>query len=98
MAIPLKKFATQCVEVALANDKITPISSPNVSLHDISREWRRLCKATAFKSENLPDWSEKEVIAAEVVIAALTYLQRIGCKDMEKLLQETLEQHRRQIL
>lgn len=98
MAIPLKKFAVQCEEVALANGKITPLSSPTVSLYDISREWRELCKATAFKSENLPDWSEKEEGAAEVIIAALTYLQRIGCKDTEKLLRDTLERHRRQTL
>lgn len=98
MALPLKKFAAQCEEVAIANGKITPLSSPSVSLHDISREWRVLHKATAFKSLNLPDWSEKEEGAADVIIAALTYLQRIGCKDIEKLLRETLEHHRRQEL
>lgn len=98
MAIPLKKFAEQCEEVALANGKITPLSSPSVSMYDISRRWRELCKATAFKSDNLPDWSEKEEGAAEVIIAALTYLQRIGCKDIEQLLRSTLEQHRRQTL
>lgn len=98
MALPLRTFAEQCEEVALANGKITELSSPSVSLHDISREWRALCKATAFKSENLPDWSEKEEGAAEVIIAALTYLQRIGCKDIETLLRATLELHRRQKL
>lgn len=98
MALPLKLFATLCEEVAIANGKITPLSSSSVSLYDISREWRALCKATAFKSDNLPDWSEKEEGAAEVIIAALTYLQRIGCKDIETLLRDTLELHRRQTL
>ena len=98
MAIPLKKFAEQCEEVAIANGKITPLSSPSVSLHDISREWRKLCNATPYKSLNLPNWSEKEEGAAEVIIAALTYLQRIGCKDIEKLLWANLELHRRQTL
>lgn len=98
MAIPLKKFAEQCEEVAFAKGKITPLSAPIISLHDISREWRNLCNATSFKSENLPDFSEKEEGAAEVIIAALTYLQRIGCKDIEKLLRDTLERHRRQTL
>lgn len=98
MAIPLKKFAEQCEEVALANGKITPLSSPTVSLHDISREWRALCNATAFKSSGLKEWSEKEEGAAEVIIAALTYLQRIGCKEIEKLLRDTLEHHRQQKL
>lgn len=98
MAIPLKKFAAQCEEVAIANGKITTSSSPTLSLYEISRRWRDLCKATAFRSLNLTDWSEKEEWGAEVIIAALTYLQRIGCKDIEKLLRETLEHHRRQTL
>ena len=98
MAIPLKKFAALCEEVAIANGKITPMSSPTVLLHDISREWRELCKATSFKCPKLQEWTEKEVGAAEVIIAALTYLQRIGCNDIEKLLQVTLEHHRRQAL
>lgn len=98
MAIPLKKFAEQCEEVALANGKITQLSSPTVSMYDISRKWRALCKATAFKSDNLQDWSEKEEGAAEVIIATLTYLQRIGCKNIEQLLRAALEQHRRQTL
>ena len=54
--------------------------------------------ASTFKSSNLPDWSEKEEGASEVIIAALTYLQRIGCRDIERLLRETLEHHRRQTL
>ena len=98
MAIPLNKIATLCEEVALAKGKITPLSSPIVSLHDISREWRELCKATAFKSANTPEWSEKEEGAAKVILASLTYLQRIGCKDIEQLLRATLSQDSRQIL
>lgn len=98
MAIPLKKFAAQCEEVAIAGGKITPLTSPTVTLYDISRHWRELCGATSYKSLTLDGWNEKEEKAAEVIIAALTYLQRIGCRDIEKLLKETLEQHRRQIL
>lgn len=98
MAIPLKKFAVQCEKIELAKGKITPLTSPSVSLHNISRKWRALYRATTFKSVSLPNWSEKEEGAAEVIIAALIYLQRIGCKDIESLLRETLEQHRRQTL
>lgn len=98
MAIPLKNFAKQCEDVALASGKITPASSPSVALYDISREWRKLHKATSFKSLNIPGRNEKEECAAEVIIAAMTYLRRIGCNDIENLLRDTLEQHRRQIL
>ena len=95
MAIPLRKFAKRCEEVAIANDKITALSSSTVSLYEISRQWRKLADATTFIS-NEP-WSEKEEGAAEVIIAALTYLQRIGCKDIEKCLKDTLERQSRKL-
>lgn len=98
MAIPLKKFAMQCEEVAIARGNITPLSSPTATLYEISRKWRMLCKATMFKSETIKGWNEKEACAAEVIIASLIYLQRIGCRDIEKLLQDTLAQHGRTTL
>lgn len=98
MAIPLKRFAALCEEVALSKGTITSLSSPTVSLHEISRTWRELCNTTAHKDDNLHDWTQREVGAADMIIAVLTYLQRIDCNDIEKLLWDTLEQHRRQIL
>lgn len=95
MAIPIKKFAIECEKMAIVNGEITETSSSAVSLHEISRQWRALYKATAFKSLHFPNWSEKEESAAEVIIATLTYLQRIGCPDIEKLLKDKQEQHRR---
>ena len=95
MAIPLRKFAKRCEEVAIANDKITALSSSTVSLYEISRQWRKLADATSFLGN--PPWSEKEEAAAEVIIAALTYLQRIGCKDIEKCLKDTLERQSRKL-
>lgn len=98
MAIPLKKFAMQCEEVAIANGCITPESSPTATLYDISRHWRNLCNASAFKSMTLKGWTEKEECAAEVIIASLVYLQRIGCSDVEKLVRDTLARHGQQAL
>lgn len=96
MAIPFKKFAQQCEKAAIANGRITPASSPAVSLYGISRQWRALCNATDFRDLELRNRSEKEKCAAEVIIAALTYLQRIGCNGMEGLLRDTLELQARQ--
>jgi len=96
MAITLNKQAVRCVEIALAGGKITPLSSSRISLYDISRMWRVLLDATSFPSGNLPEWSEKEEAAAEVLIATLTYLQRIGCKNIEQLLRDAIERHARQ--
>lgn len=92
MAIPLRKFAALCVQVAIEGGKITEASSPRVSVYEISRKWRELYNATSFQSQSVEGWSEKEVAAAEVIIASLTFLERIGCKNVEQLLRQTLEQ------
>lgn len=96
MAITLNKQAIRCVEIAIAGGRFSPLSNPRTSLYDISRQWRELLEATNFKSETLPEWSEKEESAAEVLIATLTYLQRIGCRNIEQLLRDAIERHARQ--
>lgn len=96
MAITLNKQAVRCAEMALAGGRFTPLSNSRTSLYDISRQWRELLEATNFKSVSLPEWSEKEESAAEVLIATLTYLQRIGCRDIEQLLRDAIERHARQ--
>lgn len=97
MAIKLNKYALQCEEMALAGGKITSNSSPSTLLYDISRNWRVLLNATCFPG-GCPSgqWSEREEAACEVIISAVAYLQRIGCKNIEQLLKDTLEQHARQ--
>ncbi len=97
MAITLNKQAIRCEEIAIASGKITPSSSARPLLYDISRSWRDLCDATGFKSDNPGPWSEREEQAAEVMVATITYLQRIGCKNIERLLLDTIERHSQQI-
>ena len=96
MAITLNKYAVICEEIAIASGKISPNSSATPLLYDISRNWRDLLEATSFKSLNDGEWSEKEELASEVIISAITYLQRIGCKNIEQLLKDTIERHARQ--
>lgn len=91
MAIPLNKSAIRCEEIALASGKITPGSSARPLLYDISRNWRALLDASGFKSDNPGPWSEREELASEVIISALAYLRRIGCKDIEQLLRDSIE-------
>lgn len=96
MAITLNKYAVQCEEIAIANGKITPKSSSRPLLYEISRNWRKLLDATTFPGET-EKWSEKEEAASEVILSALAYLQRIGCKNIEQLLRDTIERQARQI-
>lgn len=97
MAITLNKYAARCEQIAIAGGKITPTSSAQLLLYDISRNWRKLLDATNFAESCASDWSEKEEAACEVIISAITYLQRIGCRNIEQLLRDTVEQHARQI-
>lgn len=96
MAITLNKYAIRCEEIAIASGKITSNTSPRTSLYDISRHWRELLDASGYKSGNAGPWNEKEEAAAEVMISTMTYLQRIGCKNIEQLLKDTIERHARQ--
>lgn len=96
MAIRLNKYAVQCEEMALASGKITPASSARPLLYDISRNWRVLLDATGFPGKT-NEWSEKEEAASEVIVSALAYLQRIGCRNIEQLLRDTIERQARQI-
>lgn len=96
MAITLNKSAIRCEEIAIASGKITSHSSARALLYDISRHWRELLDASSFQSDNPGAWSEREEKAAEVMISTMTYLQRIGCKNIERLLNDTIERHARQ--
>ena len=96
MAITLNKSAIKCEEIAIASGRIAPNSSSRSLLYDISRSWRVLLDASCFHSGNPGPWSEREDAAAEVIISTITYLQRIGCKNIEQLLKDTIERHIRQ--
>ena len=92
MAITLNKLAKQCEKIALEQGIITEQSSPQVLLYDISRHWRELLDATNFASLTLVGWNEKEDVAAELIVSAVTYLQRIGCTNIERLIKQKIEQ------
>lgn len=96
MATRLNHEAIRCEENALAGGKITSMSSPQSSLYDISRCWRKLLTATDFNSGSIPQWNEREDACAELMMATLTYLRRIGCKDIEKLLRDAINNGARQ--
>lgn len=89
--IKLNKLAKVCLQTALRRGKITKNSSPRVIIMHISGEWRELYDATKFRSEHLPQYSEQEEEAADIIISTMTYLQRIGCSDIEQLIRDKIE-------
>ena len=65
--------------------------SPKAVVLAISSEWRELAEAGKERSNHIPSWSEREEEAADVIIATLTYLEKIGCNDIEQLLKDKVE-------
>ncbi len=90
MAITLNKYAVRCEQLAIAGGHITENSSARPLLYDISRNWRTLLEASGFGSD-ICGWSDREVAASEVIVAAVTYLQRIGGRNIDQLLKKTIE-------
>ena len=92
MAITLNKYARQCERAAIVRGTITRDSSYRPFLYDVSRDWRRQADASAFKSEELNNYSERHVAGADVIIDQLLCLRRDGCENIEKLLRERVRQ------
>lgn len=82
-----KKVVPNIVADAYASGLITAESSSTVAVYQISRYWRELFQtATRYRSENLPQWSEKEVSAAKVITSALLFLAMEKCRNVEALI------------
>lgn len=88
--ITLNKLAVKCYRTAIKRGKIGKHSSPKAIITAISKEWRELCEATEYRSNHIPKYSECEEKAADIIIASLTYLQRIGCRDIEQLIKDKI--------
>lgn len=88
--ITLNKLAVRCFEIAMRRGKINQFTSGKAIILAISSEWRELLEATKFKSEHLPQYSEQEEEAADIIITTLTYLHRIGCEDVERLIKDKI--------
>lgn len=89
--ITLNKLAAKCFEIAMRRGKINKYTSARAILMAISAEWRELTQATKFRSGHIPQYSEQEEEAADVIISTLTYLKRIGCKNIEQLIKDKIE-------
>lgn len=82
---------------AEANGILTEDSSSMMAVYRISRYWRELFgRATRHRSDTLPQWSEKEVAGANIIISALMFLSMEGCKNIEELIKDVVKYDHRQ--
>ena len=95
MAITLNNTILPAI-VANAHDAglINTESSPTVAMYQISRYWRELFQtSTRHRSDNLPQWSEQEVSASNIIFSTILYLAMIGCRDVEQLLTDAIKKY-----
>lgn len=95
MAITLNKYAAKCERMAITSGEITSDSSPRTLLYSISRNWRVLLDIAGQDTAKRGMWTAKEEAAGEVIVSTLTYLRRIGCNDVERLLKDIIERNSR---
>ena len=92
MALTLnKKILSAIIADAHASGLITAESSSTVAVYQISRYWRELFQtATRHHSDILPQWNEKEVAAAKIIVSALLFLGMEECRNVEQLIIDTV--------
>lgn len=88
--ITLNRLAERCYQIALKRGKINIYTSRRAIINAISTEWRELSQAEKSKSNHLPKYSQQEEEAADVIITTLTFLQKIGCSDIERLIKDKI--------
>lgn len=94
--IKLNKLARICYRIALRRKKITEHSSPKGVTLGISSEWRELYEAsTARPSEHVKEWSEFEEEAADIIIATMSALEHVKCRNIEQLLRDKIDFNKR---
>lgn len=93
MALTLnKKILQDIVANAHASGLVTAESSSTVAVYQISRYWRELFQtATRYRSETLPQWSEKEVAAGKIITSALLFLAMEECRNVEQLITDIVK-------
>lgn len=94
--IKLDKLAILCHQTAIRRKKIGEHSSARGIMLVISAEWRELMKASETKeSEHIPEWTELEEEAADVIISCVTLLRHMKCESIEQLLRDKIEFNRK---
>ena len=87
-----KNIVPDIVTNAQRSGLINQDSSPMVAIYQISRYWRELFQtATPHRSDILPQWSEKEVASAKIIISTLLFLSMEKCEDIEELIKDTVK-------
>ena len=89
MAIALNRLSAVCEEIAKAEGKLSRDSSSRALVYEMSRNWRILCDSTRQIRAG-QQWSDREKAASALLITVLGYLHRIGCRDIERLVKDSI--------
>ena len=84
--ITLNRFAQRCLNIMRKRFKMNEHSSRKAFSIRIEAVWRKFDIASKYRSDNLPKYSE-----AEMIIYLVAYLKRFGCEDIEQLIKDKIE-------
>lgn len=89
--ITLNKLAEKSYHIDMRRGKINIHTSRRAIINAISTEWRELFNAQKEPSNHLPQYTEQEEEAADVIITTMTFLHKIGCNNIEQLIRDKID-------
>lgn len=89
--ITLNRLAQRCLDLMMKRFKMNEHSSRKAFSIRVEAIWRKFDVASKYRSDNLPEYSEDEELAAEMIIYLVAYLKRFGCKDIEQLIKDKID-------
>lgn len=89
--ITLNKLAKTIAATCIKSGRVTVESNHRAYLRQASvRLMGMYDHATRMPSGKLPQWSEYEVSAAEVICWMTAFLERLGCQSVEQLMRDVI--------
>ncbi len=88
--ITLNKLSKSLYETLMVRKKITRDSSVMAFTVRVSKHWRQMLEAArGWKEDGAREKGERA--CADVIVDALMFLQKSGCRDIEQLVRDRME-------
>ena len=84
--ITLNKLTKELHDEMLRRDEITSTTSPRAMSIRVSRDWRRMDACQTYEKE----FSEREELAADIIIDTALAMRQLGCKNIEQAIKDRI--------
>lgn len=89
--ITLNRLAQKCLDIMMKRFRMNEHTSRKAFSIRVEAVWRKFDSALKSKNCGLPQYTDDEILAAEMIIYLVAYLKRFGCKDIERLIKDKIE-------